>query len=144
MQVMRTLAGRLEGVASSIEISGRKTLETVAARLMQSEMNMVSRHQAVVEHLGELVQRSEALCGLLQNDRNDLFHGEGSNTESDVNTAWGPRDDPYREPRDSRSARIGSAPPQGYGIGAPVGGVDESFGNDWWSEPAPPPTRFGS
>jgi len=144
MQVMRTLAGRLEGVASSIETSGRKTLETVAARLMQSEMNMVSRHQAVVEHLGELVQRIEALCGLLQNDRNDLLHNEGSNTNNEIDTAWVTRDDPYREPRDSRSARVGPAPTQGYGVGAPVSGVDENYGNDWWGEPAPPPTRFGS
>ena len=145
IQVMRTLAGRLEGVASSVESSGRKTLETVAARLMQSEMNMVSRHQAVVEHLGELVQRIEALCGLMQHDRNDLLHGHGSsNTEADTNTAWSPRDNPYREPRDARSARVGPVLSQGYGVGAPVGIADEGFGNDWWNAPAPPPTRFGS
>ena len=145
IQVMRTLAGRLEGVASSVESSGKKTLETVAARLMQSEMNMVSRHQAVVEHLGELVQRIEALCGLMQHDRNDLLHGHGSsNTEADTNTAWSPRDNPYRVPRDARSARVGPVLPQGYGVGAPVGIADEGFGNDWWNAPAPPPTRFGS
>jgi MotA/TolQ/ExbB proton channel family len=77
-QVMKTLSAKLEGVASSIELSGRKTLETVAARLMQSEMNMVSRHHAVAEHLGELVQRIEALCGLLQQDRADLMQGSTS------------------------------------------------------------------
>ena len=73
-QALKALSARLEGVASSIELSGRKTLETVAARLMQSEMNMVSRHHAVADHLGELVQRIEALCGLLQQDRADLLH----------------------------------------------------------------------
>jgi MotA/TolQ/ExbB proton channel family len=71
-QAMKTLASRLEGVASGIEFSARKTLETVASRLMQSEMNMVSRHHAVADHLGELVQRIEALCGLLQQDRADI------------------------------------------------------------------------
>jgi hypothetical protein len=71
VQAMKTLSSRLEGVASGIETSGRKTLETVAARMMQSEANMVSRHHAVAEHLGELVQRIEALCGLLQHDRAD-------------------------------------------------------------------------
>jgi hypothetical protein len=74
-QAMRALSSKLEGVASSIEFSARKTLETVAARLMQSEMNMVSRHHAVADHLGELVQRIEALCGLLQQDRADVSRG---------------------------------------------------------------------
>jgi hypothetical protein len=76
-QTMKGLASRLESVASGIEFSARKTLETVAARLMQSEMNMVSRHHAVADHLGELVQRIEALCGLLQQDRADVMRGGG-------------------------------------------------------------------
>jgi hypothetical protein len=76
-QTLKGLASRLEGVASGIEFSARKTLETVAARLMQSEMNMVSRHHAVADHLGELVQRIEALCGLLQQDRADAMRGDG-------------------------------------------------------------------
>lgn len=71
VQAMKLLSVRLEGVASGIETSGRKTLETVAARMMQSESNMVARHHAVAEHLGELVQRIEALCGLMQHDRVD-------------------------------------------------------------------------
>jgi hypothetical protein len=71
VQAMKTLSSRLESVASGIETSGRKTLETVAARMMQSEANMVSRHHSVAEHLGELVQRIEALCGLMQHDRAD-------------------------------------------------------------------------
>lgn len=71
VQAMKLLSVRLEGVASGIETSGRKTLETVAARMMQSESSMVARHHAVAEHLGELVQRIEALCGLMQHDRVD-------------------------------------------------------------------------
>lgn len=66
VQSMKTLSARLEGVASSIETSGRRTLETVASRMLQSEANMAMRHQAVAEHLGDVVQRIEALCGLLQ------------------------------------------------------------------------------
>jgi hypothetical protein len=66
VQSMKVLSARLEGVASSIETSGRRTLETVASRMLQSEANMVMRHQAVAEHLGDVVQRIEALCGLLQ------------------------------------------------------------------------------
>jgi hypothetical protein len=66
VQSMKALSSRLEGVASSIETSGRRTLETVASRMMQSEANMVMRHQAVAEHLGDVVQRIEVLCGLLQ------------------------------------------------------------------------------
>ena len=68
---MKMLSGRLEGVASGIETAGRKTLETVASRMMQSESNMVARHHLVAEHLGELVQRIETLCGLMQRDRGD-------------------------------------------------------------------------
>jgi MotA/TolQ/ExbB proton channel family len=66
VQSMKVLSARLEGVASSIESSGRRTMETVAQRMLQSEANMVMRHQAVAEHLGDVVQRIEALCGLLQ------------------------------------------------------------------------------
>ena len=72
-QALRGLSSRLEGVASSIEVSGRRTLETVAARLMQAEMQMVSRNQAVAEHLGELVQRIETLCSLMQQDRSAML-----------------------------------------------------------------------
>ena len=71
VQAMKMLSGRLEGVASGIETAGRKTLETVASRMMQSESNMVARHHLVAEHLGELVQRIETLCGLMQRDRGD-------------------------------------------------------------------------
>lgn len=71
VQAMKLLSARLEGVASGIETAGRKTLETVAARMMQSESNMVARQHAVAEHLGELVQRIEALCSLMQHDRVD-------------------------------------------------------------------------
>jgi hypothetical protein len=77
VQAMRALSARLEGVASGIEVSGRKTLETVASRLMQSEANMNARHHAVVESLAELVQRIETLCGLLQQDRHDGADGHG-------------------------------------------------------------------
>jgi hypothetical protein len=77
-QALRGLSSRLEGVASTIEVSGRRTLETVAARLMQAEMQMVSRNQSVAEHLGELVQRIETLCSLLQQDRFPMDPGMGS------------------------------------------------------------------
>ena len=76
-QSLRGLSSRLEGVASTIEVSGRRTLETVAARLMQAEMQMVSRNQSVAEHLGELVQRIETLCSLLQQDRFPMDPGMG-------------------------------------------------------------------
>lgn len=76
-QSLRGLSSRLEGVASTIEVSGRRTLETVAARLMQAEMQMVSRNQAVAEHLGELVHRIETLCSLLQQDRLPMDPGMG-------------------------------------------------------------------
>ncbi len=76
VQAMRTLSARLEGVASGIEVSGRKTLETVASRLMQSEANMNARHHAVVESLSELVQRIETVCGLMQQDRHEGSGGD--------------------------------------------------------------------
>lgn len=157
MQVMKTLAGRLEGVASSIETSGRKTLETVAARLMQSEMHMVSRHQAVGEHLAELVQRIETLCGLLQTDRNDLLNSNdyGSGGGS-AGPAWPMREDPYREPREPREPRDGTtaralaaagggglAVPYGYPHADALGAIDEAFRAEGWGEPQPQPARFG-
>ncbi len=105
-QAMKTLAARLETVASGIEFSARKTLETVAARLMQSEMNMVSRHHAVADHLGELVQRIEALCGLLQQDRADITRAGA---------------DPY-----GRDPSGFDDPSQGGGYGTGYGGRDDS------------------
>ncbi len=156
-QVMKTLATRLEGVASGIEFSARKTLETVASRLMQSEMNMVSRHHAVADHLGELVQRIEALCGLLQQDRSDSSRGNGNGFAGEYGgddpsafapPGYGGRDDmggAYRGAQAGRGFPPAHNPyaPQrergmesnGYG---PMGGVD-----DPWQEPEPETGGFG-
>ena len=136
-QALKALSARLEGVASSIELSGRKTLETVAARLMQSEMNMVSRHHAVADHLGELVQRIEALCGLLQQDRADLQHQQpeedyGGLEPPGYATRWS-----AAEPDEGR--RLGRPPAQwnsqpsgnGYAHAPSYPAVDDG---DAWSE----------
>ncbi|MFY8042367.1 MAG: hypothetical protein ACOVOD_05520, partial [Rhodoferax sp.] len=148
-QAMKTLSARLENVASGIEFSARKTLESVAARLMQSELNMVSRHHAVADHLGELVQRIEGLCGLLQQDRGDIFQ-RGADPYADPSGYAGQErqlasyytppvageDDmrsqqfasaranhtPYGDSEASRQASNGYAPP-----------IDD----DPWAEPAP-------
>jgi hypothetical protein len=66
VQSIKALSARLEGVASGIETSARRTLETVASRMLQSEANMVMRHQGLAEQLGDVVQRIEVLCGLFQ------------------------------------------------------------------------------
>lgn len=159
-QVMKTLATRLEGVASGIEFSARKTLETVASRLMQSEMNMVSRHHAVADHLGELVQRIEALCGLLQQDRGDSArgngHGNGFGGEygGDDPTAFAP---PSYGGRDDMGGGFrGGQPPRGYppahNAYAPQrdrGGAESNGygqmngGDDPWQEPEPDTGGFG-
>ena len=158
-QVMKTLATRLEGVASGIEFSARKTLETVASRLMQSEMNMVSRHHAVADHLGELVQRIEALCGLLQQDRSDSArgngHGNGFGGEygGDDPTAFAPpsyggRDDMsggYRGGQPSRGfppAHNAYAPQRDRGMES-NGYGQMNGGDDPWQEPEPDVGGFG-
>jgi hypothetical protein len=159
-QVMKTLSARLEGVASSIELSGRKTLETVAARLMQSEMNMVSRHHAVAEHLGELVQRIEALCGLLQQDRADLMQnamqgrqgGDGGNDGLYPAPGWpaqgranGQRRGPGASPPSAMNAGndYNSNPyPSADSFGAGSGAYPSSA--DPWGDPQPQEGRFGS
>jgi hypothetical protein len=127
-QALKSLSARMENVAASIELSGRKTLETVAARLMQSEMNMVSRHHAVADHLGELVQRIEALCGLLQQDRADSQHIDAMDhsvvPEPDAYASrWGVP----TQGDGLRSSRVGahwSSPPSGSGFASgPNGGL---------------------
>ena len=157
-QAMKTLAARLETVASGIEFSARKTLETVAARLMQSEMNMVSRHHAVADHLGELVQRIEALCGLLQQDRADITRGgadpygrdpsgfDESPQSGGYGTGYGGRDDSaaYRPAQGSRSYAPANNPyaaqrqpmqdTNGYGA---------MQGEDPWQDPPPDIGGFG-
>jgi MotA/TolQ/ExbB proton channel family len=158
-QVMKTLATRLEGVASGIEFSARKTLETVASRLMQSEMNMVSRHHAVADHLGELVQRIEALCGLLQQDRSDSSRGNGNGNGfsgeygGDDPTAfaspgYGSRDDmggAYRVGQPSRGgyppAHNAYAPQRDRGMES--NGYGQMGGDDPWQEPEPETGGFG-
>ncbi len=72
-QAMKTLSSRLEMVASGIESSGRKTLEVVAARLMDAQLHMSSRHQAMTEQMVDVVSRIETLCTVIQRD-----HGVGS------------------------------------------------------------------
>jgi hypothetical protein len=67
-QTLKSLAGRLEMVASSIESSGRKTMEVVGTRLMDAHLNLSSRQQATSEQMADLVGRIEVLCGLMQRD----------------------------------------------------------------------------
>jgi MotA/TolQ/ExbB proton channel family len=151
-QAMKTLSARLENVASGIEFSARKTLESVAARLMQSEMNMVSRHHAVADHLGELVQRIEALCGLLQQDRSDPFQrnamggalpfGDPSGyggEERQQTTFYSP---PFAGEDDLRSQQFAGARasygPQGeHGMSHGSNGYAAPPDDDPWAEPAP-------
>ena len=150
---MKTLSARLENVASGIEFSARKTLESVAARLMQSEMNMVSRHHAVADHLGELVQRIEALCGLLQQDRGDPFqrnaNGGGipfgdvagySGEERQQTTFYSP---PYAGEDDMRSQQFAGARAnyptysESDAGGRMGNGYTAPLEDDPWAEPAP-------
>ncbi len=146
-QAMKALASRLEGVASTIEFSARKTLETVAARLMQSEMNMVSRHHAVADHLGELVQRIEALCGVLQQDRADMGRGGDGFAygQNEQNSGSG-----YNAGFAGGTRGLGGQPahaaPAQNGYGTPNGsghGYDGAPGDEAWEEPAPDGGGFG-
>jgi hypothetical protein len=124
-QAMKTVSTRLEGVATGIEFSARKTLESVGARLMQSEMNMVSRHHAIADHIGELIQRLETLCGTLQRNAGSAGAGQG---------------DPYGG-FDSGSAGNGlgaGSAQQGYGAG--FNAFDE-FGAEGDQQGYPQPTR---
>lgn len=76
-QALRNLASRLEGVSSAIESSGRKTIEVVASRLMDTHLNMASRQQATVEQIADLVTRIEAMCGMLRRGSGDPTFGYG-------------------------------------------------------------------
>jgi hypothetical protein len=157
-QALRALSSRLEGVASAIEVSGRRTLETVAARLMQAEMQMVSRNQSVAEHLGELVQRIETLCSLLQQDR---FPIEGGMAPSYFpgNPAGPGTAGPYGA---QGSAYAPQAAPNGVApfgsmAGIPGGGIDRGGSrngrpmghaqaqadDDEWADWAAGPTKSG-
>jgi MotA/TolQ/ExbB proton channel family len=163
-QAMRALSGKLEGVASSIEFSARKTLETVAARLMQSEMNMVSRHHAVADHLGELVQRIEALCGLLQQDRADMSRGMGASDPFGYDSGAGSRTGGGLHGYAAAQNHYGGGQEQfagggysnghrngngngngnGYAQGPDNGnGYGQMAGEESWEEPAPDAGGFG-
>jgi hypothetical protein len=150
-QAMKALASRLEGVASTIEFSARKTLETVAARLMQSEMNMVSRHHAVADHLGELVQRIEVLCGVLQQDRADVGRGgdgfaygqNEQNSGNGYNAGFGGSARAMGgQPAYAAPAQSGYGSTNGSGGGSGHG-YDGVQGDEAWDEPAPDGGGFG-
>jgi hypothetical protein len=149
-QSLRTLCSRLEGVASSIEVSGRRTLETVAARLMQAELQMVSRNQAVAEHLGELVQRIETLCSLMQQDRTLLGSHTGPDPFAALMAGAAPslgQSPGLNQTTNSppfNAARL--APAAGPG---PAASPDANFGSppDWadlWAPEPPGPRGFGA
>ena len=149
-QSLRTLSSRLEGVASSIEVSGRRTLETVAARLMQAELQMVSRNQAVAEHLGELVQRIETLCSLMQQDRSALNVHTGPDPFAALMAEAGP--DPGQSPGLHQTPNValfnGSRAASAAGPG-PAAAADSNFGSppDWgdlWAPEPPGPRGFGA
>jgi MotA/TolQ/ExbB proton channel family len=127
VQAMRALSARLEGVASGIEVSGRKTLETVASRLMQSEAQMNGRHHAVVESLAELVQRIETLCGLLQQDRHD---GAGGHSLFDAPVLEGSGFELATYGSDNRRGNPNSPPPNGRRAARPAPAAYEDF-NDF-------------
>ena len=157
-QVMKALANRLEGLASSIELGARRTLEGVASRLMQSEMDMVARHHAVTEHLVEVVQRVEVLCGLLQRDRAESFddsrqgmHHQQAWPEGGIQMAratMAPHatstfpviSQPYDAGRMSHSGTNGNAsgPHVGEEYGYPM---DDEV---WGDRPSPPTGGFGT
>jgi hypothetical protein len=150
MQSLRTLSSRLEGVASSIEVSGRRTLEAVAARLMQAELQMVSRNQAVAEHLGELVQRIETLCGLMQQDRSALNVHTGPDPFAALMAGAGP--DPGQRPGLNQTPNVTlfnaaqATSAAGPGLAA---SADSNFGSppDWadlWVPEPPGPRGFGA
>lgn len=150
-QTMKGLASRLESVASGIEFSARKTLETVAARLMQSEMNMVSRHHAVADHLGELVQRIEALCGLLQQDRADVMRGGGMGMGDGYDNGMLPFGQDHANPPSQQFAQgyVARAYPGGQTFAQPSepGFANNGYGqmaeDEGWQDPMPDNGGFG-
>jgi hypothetical protein len=120
-QALKQLATRMEGVAGSIEMSGRKTIESVGARLMQSEMAMNNRNHAVAEHLGELVQRIETLCGLLQQDRNSRVSDNGDDFGGDTyDQGFG---------RSAAPAGRGRGGDDGFGYSEDSNGFGNGFGH---------------
>jgi hypothetical protein len=64
-QVLKSVSSRLEGVASGIEVSGRRTLEAVSARLLDAQMSLSARQQATSEQIAELVGRLESVQALM-------------------------------------------------------------------------------
>lgn len=139
VQAMRALSSRLEGVASGIEVSGRKTLEAVAGRLLQSEANMNNRHQAVVQALVELVGRIEGLCNELEHSR--ASSGGGVLFDGAADPAFD-----FSGQRHLGNARTGAGPRAGRSARTPAveyenfNGFDEAgYGNGHGNEDA---TRY--
>jgi hypothetical protein len=132
VQSMKVLSQRLEGVASSIEASGRRTLETVASRMMQSEANMVMRHQAVAEHLGDVVQRIEALCGLLQQNSGvePPHDGFGYDAPSYDHSAFVPPGAYANQQRQANGNMYADAPPRHRNNGRPPN-LEYEDGNEY-------------
>jgi hypothetical protein len=111
---------------------------------------MVSRNQAVAEHLGELVQRIETLCGLMQQDRSALNVHTGPDPFAALMAGAGP--DPGQRPGLNQTPNVTlfnaaqATSAAGPGLAA---SADSNFGSppDWadlWVPEPPGPRGFGA
>jgi hypothetical protein len=154
-QTLKSLAGRLEMVASSIESSGRKTMEVVGTRLMDAQLNMSSRQQAMSEQMADLVGRIEVLCGLMQRDpgnshSTDYAFGVAARVDDTSASMNGSGVMRVRNPHNAAPAsnwfgagRAGAAP-EPVAAGSVDFGSPMQFVQDFSTEVRPGGSRFGS
>jgi len=69
MLLSKQMGSRLESALASQEAQQKKLLESMSARLVQSEMKLMERHRSDTEMLASLVRRIELLISLVRADQ---------------------------------------------------------------------------
>jgi hypothetical protein len=93
MLLSKQMGSRLEAALASQEAQQKKLLESMSARLVQSEMKLMERHRSDTEMLASLVRRIEVLISLVRadQDRGSTVPGlfDEDNQQTDVSPVNG-------------------------------------------------------
>jgi uncharacterized membrane protein YgcG len=91
MLLSKQMGSRLESALASQEAQQKKLLESMSARLVQSDMKLMDRHRSDTETLTALVRRIEVLISLVRADQDrrsiDSTLFDGHSNEADASPA---------------------------------------------------------
>lgn len=124
MLLSKQMGSRLEAALASQEAQQKKLLESMSARLVQSEMKLMERHRSDTEMLASLVRRIEVLISLVRADQDRSSPAPGlfdeDNHQTDAMSANGLNSHGYNNELDFGNVDASA--------GYPAAGGNESYG----------------